>query len=180
MGEHRSVEQEIIVGLQADDPGALETLFRAHYSSLCSYASGMVGSGGEDIVQDVFANLWQSRRRLEVHTSLRAYLYRSVRNRVLNELRTRAAARAAAGRSAIMSSPDAGPDPLDIAIAAESAAVLRSAIANLPPRCRQVIELRWRHQLSHAEIAETLGITRKGVEVQITRGLRALRDALSG
>jgi DNA-directed RNA polymerase specialized sigma24 family protein len=43
-----------------------------------------------------------------------------------------------------------------------------------------VIELRWRHQLSHAEIAETLGITRKGVEVQITRGLRALRDALSG
>jgi DNA-directed RNA polymerase specialized sigma24 family protein len=35
--------------------------------------------------------------------------------------------------------------------------------------------LRWREQLSHAEIAEVLGISTKGVEGQLARGLRAMR-----
>jgi RNA polymerase sigma-70 factor (ECF subfamily) len=53
---------------------------------------------------------------------------------------------------------------------------LRAALEALPERCRLVMQLRWEEQLSHAEIAEVMGITVKGVERQLARGLRALRD----
>jgi DNA-directed RNA polymerase specialized sigma24 family protein len=42
------------------------------------------------------------------------------------------------------------------------------------------MQLRWEEQLTHAEIAEVLGITVKGVERQLSRGLRALRDRTRG
>jgi len=53
---------------------------------------------------------------------------------------------------------------------------LRAAIEALPERCRLVMQLRWEEQLSHAEIADVLGISVKGVERQLSRGLQFLRD----
>ena len=53
---------------------------------------------------------------------------------------------------------------------------LDALLSALPERCRLVMHLRWEEQLSHAEIAEVMGITVKGVERQLARGLHALRD----
>jgi RNA polymerase sigma-70 factor, ECF subfamily len=52
---------------------------------------------------------------------------------------------------------------------------VRAAIAQLPERCRLVMQLRWQEQLGYSEIASILGISVKGVEIQLARGLRALR-----
>ena len=54
-----------------------------------------------------------------------------------------------------------------------------AAVESLPERCRLVMHLRWRDQLRHAEIAAIMGISVKGVEMQLTRGLRALRALLT-
>jgi RNA polymerase sigma-70 factor, ECF subfamily len=58
---------------------------------------------------------------------------------------------------------------------AEHAATLREAVQRLPERARLVVTMRWVNGLGHREIADTLGISVKGVEIQITRALRALR-----
>jgi RNA polymerase sigma-19 factor, ECF subfamily len=56
---------------------------------------------------------------------------------------------------------------------------LHAALESLPERCRLVMHLRWRDQLRHAEIASVMGISVKGVEMQLARGLRALRALLT-
>ena len=55
---------------------------------------------------------------------------------------------------------------------------VNAALESLPERCRLVMHLRWREQLSYAEIAEVMGISVKGVENQLARGLERLREVL--
>jgi len=58
---------------------------------------------------------------------------------------------------------------------ADLRARLDAALESLPERCRLVMHLRWREQMRHAEIASVMGISVKGVEIQLARGLRAIR-----
>ncbi len=71
------------------------------------------------------------------------------------------------------------PTPADAALErAELLGRLEAAIESLPERCRLVMRLRWREQLPYAEIAQIMGISTKGVENQLARGLKALRELL--
>jgi RNA polymerase sigma-70 factor (ECF subfamily) len=71
----------------------------------------------------------------------------------------------------------ADPEPADAALdRAELRTRLDEAIAALPERCRLVMHLRWREQMPYAEIASVMGISVKGVENQLARGLAAIRQ----
>jgi RNA polymerase sigma-70 factor, ECF subfamily len=163
------------------EPTALETLFHEHYAALCRFANRYLHdrAAAEDLVQDVFTSLWAGRLRLDVRGSLRAYLFAAVRNRALNLRKHQLVERDWEIDEAI---PDvralhrAPPRPDDLLDDLERRSRLRAALEALPERCRLVMQLRWEEQLTHAEIAEVLGITVKGVERQLSRGLRALRD----
>lgn len=162
------------------DEAAFEALFRDSYAQLCSFALTLVRTrdDAEDVVQQVFANLWRSRGDLEIRESVRAYLYRAVRNVALNRLRSgRSALRLAESpsRSPVADPP---PDPAEAVTTDQQVTALNRALDRLGERSREVLRLRWIDGLSHAEIAETLGITRKAVESSITRGLRALRELI--
>jgi RNA polymerase sigma-70 factor (ECF subfamily) len=170
-------EAEVVRRIRAGDHGAFETVFRTHYARLCDFANSIVRAPdvAEEVVQDVFANIWRQRSSLQITGTLRAYLYGAVRNRALNHSR----------RSALevpvhpIDEPRApGSDAQAGLESAEVRALVRAALQSLPPRNREVLELRWLHGLSHADIAAALGISRKGVENHLTRGLAALRDRL--
>lgn len=164
------------------DDAVFETLFRTHYSELCRFANTIVRAPdvAEEIVQDVFTRLWTVRRTLVLRSSARAWLFTSVRNQSLNHGRraSREITLDAAGSPGATSASDDPSDPLDNMERRHVAARVEQAIATLSPRCREVITLRWMHGLSQREIADTLGITRKAVENNITRGLRTLRNLL--
>ena len=70
----------------AGDERALETLFRSHYASLCEFAVRYVREEAlaEEIVQDLFADLWARRAEWRLRGPVRAYLFGAVRNRALN------------------------------------------------------------------------------------------------
>ena len=163
------------------DPGALEALFREHYGPLCRFANRYLHdrAAAEDLVQDVFTSLWAGRLRLDVRGSLRSYLFAAVRNRALNLRKHQLVERDWERDEAL---PDvrvlhrAPSRPDDVLDDVERGKRLRAALEALPERCRLVMQLRWEEQLSHAEIAEVMGITVKGVERQLARGLRALRN----
>jgi RNA polymerase sigma-19 factor, ECF subfamily len=163
------------------DPAALEALFREHYAPLCRFADRYLHdrAASEDLVQDVFTSLWASRLRLDVRGSLRSYLFAAVRNRALNLRKHQLVERDWERDEAL---PDvrtlhrAPRRPDDLLDDAERRDHLRAALEALPERCRLVMLLRWDDQLSHAEIAEVMGISVKGVERQLARGLRTLRD----
>ena len=168
--------------MTADD-GALEALFRAHYAALCSFALHYVESPAvaEELVQDLFAQLWVDRARLPPPRNARPYLFTAVRNRALNARKRRQREADWEQEAAIelrAVADDVVPDaPVDLDAEAMQLRV-DAAIAALPERCRLVVHLRWREQMSHAQIAEIMGITVKGVEIQLTRGLARLRELL--
>jgi RNA polymerase sigma-70 factor (ECF subfamily) len=121
-------------------------------------------------------------RKLEVYTSLKAYLFRAVRNRVLNRnARARLEQRwLEENDPARLAVADPEPSAQELVEEAQTAERLRAAIESLPPGCQTVLRLRWEQQLSYAEIAETLGISEKGVENQLARARRGLRGVLRG
>ena len=153
----------------------LEQLFRAQYAELREFAYRYVRSESvaEEIVQDVFLAVWTKRNDLVPRTTMRAYLFAAVRNRALHSTRHAAVARrfeeserAFGGESTTRS--DDVEDP-------EQVAALTQAIAALPGRTRLAIELRWLRQMSHAEVAEAMDISIKGVEKLLANGMRLLR-----
>jgi RNA polymerase sigma-70 factor (ECF subfamily) len=166
------------------DEAAYEALFRAHYPPLCAFANGMLDAPdvAEEVVQDVFVKLWRDRAALAIRTSLRAYLYSAVRNGALNQVarrRSEQRAYAESVRAAEERHARFAPPAVELLERAEAAEALGRAVERLPARCRQAVVLRWRHGLKHAEIAEALGISIKGVENHLARGLQALRRDLS-
>src|SRR5687767_5400857 len=77
---------DVVARVRAGDTRALELLFREHYAALCEFSVRYVRqpSLAEELVQDVFADLWARRERWYVHGSVCAYLFAAVRNRALN------------------------------------------------------------------------------------------------
>lgn len=177
-------ERDLLARLRAGDHSAYEALFRAHYPAVCTFAYGYVRSReeSEEIAQSVFVALWSRREELDLRGQLRSYLLTAARNQALN--------RSARARVEQRWYERAALDPTDGAISAtprpdgavesaDTAERVRRAIAELPPGCKRVLQLRWDEQLSHYEIAEILGISVKGVEKQMARAKRILRESLS-
>lgn len=179
-----STEADLLSRLRAGDVYAYETVFRTYRAALCAFAFGHLRNraDADEIVQELFLDLWRKREKIEVTSSLRAYLFAAVRNRVLNRsarirLEQRWLEEAAAEDVEV---PDATEPADEVMYAAETRARVEAAIAALPPGCRRVLELRWNEQLSYAEIADALGISIKGVENQLARARKALRAAIPG
>lgn len=164
---------------------ALEQLFEAYYNRLCVYTRGYVGdlAAAEEIVEDLFVWIWENRASWEVHTSLRQYLYTSARNRALKHLRherVRRRVHETATRAPVpagMAGPAAAPDE-ELQLR-ELAALVEQTVDALPVRCREAFRLSRGHGLSHAEIAEVMGISLSTVEKHIVRALSTLRDAIA-
>ena len=162
------------------DEAAFERIFRTYYARLVSFAYAKVDSLAlaEEMVQEVFLQIWARREQWTVERSLAAYLFRAVRNRVLNarrSLRLETSYATAAACEIEVETPERSDDRLDDA---EIGAALAHALALLPDRPRQVFLLSRRQGLSYAEIAEVLGIAMKTVEMHMGRALAQLRISL--
>jgi RNA polymerase sigma-70 factor (ECF subfamily) len=164
--------------LRDGDEAAFEALFRALAPGLCAMVTRYVGAPAvaEELVQELFLDLWTRRRTLEVRESLAGYLHAAARHRALNHLareRRLRRWREGDGRPEGEADPSA-PDESELLDALE----LQDAIAALPARCRLVFTLSRQQDLTYGEIAAALGLSVKTVETQMGRALRALRDRL--
>jgi RNA polymerase sigma-70 factor (ECF subfamily) len=173
-------DDDLAARIRAGDAAVFERLFREAYAPLCGFAVrlGHEPAVAEEVVQELFADLWARRAEWAVRGSVRAYLFAALRNRALNLRRRRGRERDWAAREgvaevrALHAAPEGADERLE---RQELHARLERALDALPERCRLAMRLRWREQWSHAEIAHALGITVKGVESQLARGLQALR-----
>lgn len=174
---------DVVAAIVLGDPSAFEQLFRHHYAELCSFGARYVHDAylAEELVQDVFTSIWVRRKNLVVDGSIRAYLFSAVRNAALNERKhQRVEADWEQTEMHTSVSPlHSEPETPDVLLErSELDERLRGAMEALPERCRLVMHLRWRDQLSYAEIATVMGISAKGVENQLARGLERLRSLL--
>jgi RNA polymerase sigma-70 factor, ECF subfamily len=130
----------------------------------------------EEVAQDVMVELWRRRHAMEADVSLGGYLLRSVRNRSLNHLRhMRVRKQTEPEVQALYESPVGSDQPI---VAQELAAAVTQALAELPPRCREIFELSRIQGLKYSQIAEALDISPKTVEAQMGKALKVLRERL--
>lgn len=160
----------------------IEPLFRTHYRALCLYALHYVGdlAEAEDVVMDSFVRLYE-RAAEEVSPVLctKSYLYQMVRNASIDHLR-RKASEAALGTALPIDAVDNLPDNTAeeeqaLAERSQREARLWKAIDALPQACRNILLLSKRDGLKNREIAETLGLSIKTVEAQLTKAYASLR-----
>lgn len=170
-------DQEILQNIQAGKQETFEDLFRTYFKALSLYASSIIYSSedGEEIVQDLFFQVWEKRLQLNITSSLKSYLYRSVRNRCLNFIKHQKV-REKHRQEAIHEFNEAVRETSDEA--PELAEKIQKAIATLPNRCREVFELSRFEGLKYREIAEVMEISPKTVEVQMGKALKTLRKEL--
>ena len=128
----------------------------------------------EDIVQDAFA-AFAARPELRERAAAVGYLRTAVVNRSRSALRRRRTARAY-----VPPRDAAPPGPDDRALLADEHRELLTALDHLAPRQREVLVLRYWSELSEAEIADALGITRGAVKSTASRALDALEKILGG
>ena len=175
---------DIAARVRAGDERALEALFRQHHASLCEFAVRYVREDAlaEELVQDLFTDLWVRRAEWQLRGSVRGYLFSAVRNRALNLRRHQAVERdwERAEAASEVHAMHQAPLPADERLEREELRIrVDAAVESLPERCRLVMHLRWRERMRHAEIAAVMGISVKGVEIQLSRGLAALRAMLA-
>ena len=159
-----------------------EDLFGQYYPMLLAYAKGLVGDDAEDIVEDVFVELWQHQDRMEVGQCIQAWLYRAVYTRSLNVLKHRHVT--ASYLSAVESINHQRMSHLDLYspqeyVENEDLRVrLDEAIGELPEKCCEVFRLSYMFAMRNREIAEALDISVKTVEAHMYKALKHLRERL--
>ncbi len=162
-----------------DPDTAVEELYAAHYRQLVRLSVLLVRDvpSAEEVVQDAFVAMHGRWSRLREPDKALAYLRQAVVNRSRSVLRHRGVRdRYAATYESPHLVPHPGAD--EAALSADRRARVLDALRELPTRQREVLALRYYLDLSEADIAATLGISRGAVKSHASRGAAALRTLL--
>ncbi|WP_298707308.1 RNA polymerase sigma-70 factor [Chitinophaga sp.] len=176
MGYSALSDKELMSLLAVDDARAFETLYQRHAGAMYAYAYRKVPVPAivEDLLQEVFTNVYRRRAELSHIENIPSYLYNALRNRIFNELRNsllheRHHQQLSNGQSA------------DLHInydLRELEKAFAAALDKLTERSREIFLLSRRDHLTYKEIAERLGISVKAVEKHMSRTLGVMREEL--
>ena len=173
-------EEECVEAIRQGDENAFKNLFLTYYDLLCNFSWRFTRSKAvsEDLVQDVFADVWNIRESLDPHKTISVYLYQAVKNKALDHL----------DHQKVVRRHQLEEDESDKNVVYirntmneewEFIKAARYAIDELPFRAQQVYTLHREDGLTYQEIADVMEISVKTVESQMSRALDILRARLS-
>ncbi len=145
-----------------------------HYKSLKAYALGFVydASIADDIVQDIFLELWNKPELIRFDKNIKSYLFKSVYNRSINYLKSKShRSQISIETTGFLENYLQQYTHEDSLIFKELRKEIETAIDNLPPQCKKVFLLSRTYELKNREIAEQLDISIKSVEKHISKAL---------
>ena len=162
--------------ISESDKEAFNSLFRSLYPQLLKYALRFIRSKvvASDITQDAFVTLWDKRDELDGQRSVKAYLYRIVRNSSLNYIRDHSSETIGLDdveESRIEVAEEEQPEETD-----ELINLLKEWIKELPDRRREAFVLSRFEGLDHEEIADVMDISSNTVNNHIVAALDYLKD----
>jgi RNA polymerase sigma-70 factor (ECF subfamily) len=163
-----------LAGLRKDDIRSFDQLFDCYAPALCRFAHGYLKShaDAEDAVQECFLKLWERRQSFDEGIIFEAYLYKSVYRSVLKYLRQqRYWVFEECGEETLIEEAS----PSKVVEYQELEQFYQAAMAQLPPRRREIFTLNRQQGFSHARIAQELNISIKCVENQMTHALKFLK-----
>jgi RNA polymerase sigma-70 factor (family 1) len=171
------IDTRLTVTLLNGDNHSFDTVYKLYARELFNYVRKVTRNkeDAEEIIQDVFESLWNRRESLGHVTSIKGYLINAVRYKVIRyfshkKVIQKYADHFLAFETLYDSIPemDQQEQPLK--------ALLLESMAELPERCQQAFTLRLSENLSHAEIAQRMGITKESVKRYMTMALTFFKE----
>lgn len=171
-------QSDLIEGLKKGKEDAYVYLVEHYHNSLCNYANSLIRDDllAEDIVQNVFVQVWEKRNQLKHDFSLENYLYKSVHNKFIDQYRKGKAVMALEKK--YIAALELAVEEKDEVQEQKIINILFEAIQELPPKCQQIFLMSKKEGLTNIEISEYLNISKKTVEGQITKAFCILREKL--
>jgi len=177
------LDQQLINGIKAGDVVAFEELYKQYYIFLCFIAEHIVRnpSDAEEIVSDVFVKLWNIREKINITTSIKAYLVKAVLNTSINYIER---SKISNKLTDSLSNSDYellawdSDYPLGQLYEKEIMNILDQGISKLPDACRQIFILSRNEDMKYSDIADKLGISVNTVKTQMKIALARLRETL--
>ncbi|WP_111307060.1 RNA polymerase sigma factor [Confluentibacter sediminis] len=170
-------EKKLIANIKDGCEEAFKSVYIYYYKRLCVYILNFTGDRDltEDIVQDTFFKLWNHRETLRVDCSLSGYLYRITYNNFIDACREKKKQdnQLENLRVHVLSNLLDDDDLFN-----QRLQKVKSAIDQLPPRCKEIFLLNKQSGMRYKEIAEHLGLSVKTVENQIGKALNIIRQKI--
>lgn len=172
-------EQQLTNQLIHGDQQAFTLLFRKYYTDLVLFAGTFLPDKNacEDIVQNVFVNIWAKREQLDIKTSLKSFLLRSVSNGCLDEIRHRKMVYEHEAIS-LLTDDLYNVDTENYVLFSELNNLIRDALDQLPENYKETFELSRIQGIKYRDIAQKLEVSERTVQERIAKTLNLLRKYL--
>ena len=181
--QSRQADQASLERIARGDEHALAELYDRHARLIFSLALRIlqVRADAEDIVQEIFAQVWAQAARYDPSRgAVAAWMLMLARSRAIDRLRARKARPEAGGETdAAERIPDAAVTQDLELLSAEQASRLRRALEGLPEAQREALELAYYEGLTHAEVAVRLAEPLGTIKTRIRQAVIKLRESLS-
>jgi RNA polymerase sigma-70 factor (ECF subfamily) len=175
------MKDPLAMRIKLGDEQAFELLFRKYHIRLCSFANKFLNDREEaqEIVQDVFAKIWEGRDDIDPENCLKSYLFKIAQNLSINKLRRLKVESKYSEVLKLVYIEQPEFSVHESLIVMELEEHISQSIEKLPTECRRIFELSRVEGLKYKEIAAKLNISIKTVEAQMSKAIRSLRIGLS-
>ena len=174
-----STDEALVLRIQQGDREAFTQFYKLHQTTMYLAAYHLLRDEEEanDILQELFSDVWQRADRIDIKGNIKGYLYTLLRNRILTGLNRKKHfeeyidSYLAYERQSVCNTDET-------ILVRELEDIFREKINKLPPKMREVYELSWYDQLSNREIAVRMNISEGTVKQHKHQALRILRSKL--
>lgn len=166
----------IVLGLKNDDEEVFSLLFKTYYNDLVLFCGNFIAdqSTCEDIVQSIFIKLWKDRHKLNIETSIKSFLLKSVKNKCYDEYRHQCIIR----KYEMQYNEETNNDTENYILYSDLHMHLEKALKRLPPTYQEAFVLNRFNGIKYKEIAKKFNVSERMIEVRISKALELLRKYL--
>lgn len=178
---HDEIDPTVISSMIAGDSMAFNRVFARYYDKIYRFTRSLirVEADVEDLVQELFRNLWEKRDKIDPTKNFNGFLYRMARNLILDHLKANSIRQSYENDYTVnFAEHSEYINSEDLVMAKEVELVIRIAISQMPEQRRRIFELREYEGLSNEEIADRLMIQKATVANQLSLGRKDIKDIL--
>ncbi|MEN9909938.1 MAG: hypothetical protein RLZZ540_3097 [Bacteroidota bacterium] len=179
MSEIKAINKLLVIKLMEGNEKAFSELFNMFYNDVYAYSLSMLKNEvlAEEIVQEVFLNIWLHRERLNPDLSFKSYVFTITRNLTFNLISK--VANSHKLKEEVFYASQKSYSPIEDGIAeADYNAIKNKAIEQLPPKRRIIFEMSRNEEMSYEEISKELNISVSTVKGQMSKALAEIRNFL--
>lgn len=175
-------EEEAFREIKEKNKFFFKRLFEDSYLDLVNYANKYLYNTdySKDVVQDIFVQLWENADTIIINKNINAYLFKMVRNRCLNHLKSIKISdqrellktpemEDVYATNSYLTTKERSADQLDI----------RKIVEKLPKRMGQIVKMRFIQDYTYPEIADELGVSVNTVKTQLKRAKIKISQLIS-